>query len=462
MWSSRLFWKLFVVYLVFNAVLGGLFLLTAVDAASIDPQLASLRWSLWGVAAGAMLLALSLTYLAMIRVLRPLNDLTRTVQGMAAGGRDLATPIRSHDEVGQLWRAFVEMQQEVVRQIEQLEVGNDRMVTVLESMDEGILAVDAKERILLANHASRHLLEFAATDPVGRPLLEITRSRPVRDAVAESLRTSKPTQREFETTGPRRRSLSLRVGCLPGEPPPGVVVVLRDVSELRKLENLRRELVANVSHELKTPLASIKAYAETLRLGAVNDADHNMTFVLRIEDQAERLHQLILDMLQIARVEAGDETFEIVDVPLEEIVENCLAMYADVAAAKNIALQARPPGSPIHVRADEEGLATILNNLIDNAIKYTPAQGSVAIGWSSNGKTALIEVADTGIGIAREDQPRVFERFYRVDKARSRELGGTGLGLSIVKHLVQAFGGSLGIESEIGRGSTFRIKLPLA
>jgi two-component system phosphate regulon sensor histidine kinase PhoR len=454
MWSSSLFWKLFLICAALNAVLAALFLTT------IDQPSAAIRWALWGGTAIGTLAAFALTYLAMIRALRPLKDLTRAAENMTAGTGEPATSIRSLDEVGQLSRAFVEMQQEVARRINLLEVSNERMVTVLASMDEGIIAVDARERILLANDAGRRLLEFSAAEAVGRPLLEVTRSRPVRDAVAEALRTGKAAHREFETTAAKRRSLSLRAACLPGSPPPGVVVVLRDVSELRRLENLRRELVANVSHELKTPLASIKAYAETLRLGAVNDAQHNMAFVHRIEDQAERLNQLIIDLLQIARVEAGEETFDIVDVPIDQAVEACLAGYADVAAAKNITLEAHPPGEPIHVRADEEGLATILNNLVDNAIKYTPAAGRVAVSWSANGSAALIEVSDTGIGIARDDQPRVFERFYRVDKARSRELGGTGLGLSIVKHLVQAFGGTVGIESEVGRGSTFRVRLP--
>jgi len=184
-----------------------------------------------------------------------------------------------------------------------------------------------------------------------------------------------------------------------------------------------------------------------------------VAFVSRIEEQAERLHQLILDLIHLARVESGQEAFDIVDVDLAEAVQDCVDQYAAAAAQKEITLLAIAPASPIVVRADEEGIRTILDNLIDNAIKYSPVGGRVAVRWHSDAQGAVLEVQDSGIGIAEKDQARVFERFYRVDKARSREVGGTGLGLAIVKHLAQAFGGSVGLESQPKQGSTFRIRL---
>jgi two-component system phosphate regulon sensor histidine kinase PhoR len=213
---------------------------------------------------------------------------------------------------------------------------------------------------------------------------------------------------------------------------------------------------------LKTPLAAIKAYAETLRLGAVNDPEHNLAFVQRIEEQADRLHQLILDILQIARLEQGQETFEIVPVPLAELIEQCVHQFADAAAVKQIALGVELPSREVAALADEEGVQTILSNLVDNALKYTAAGGRVTIRCRESDDVITLEVEDTGIGIAAKDQSRVFERFYRSDRARSRELGGTGLGLSIVKHLAQSFGGSVGLVSELDRGSTFLVRLPRA
>lgn len=239
-------------------------------------------------------------------------------------------------------------------------------------------------------------------------------------------------------------------------------MVLHDITELRRLENLRREFVANVSHELKTPLASITAYAETLRLGAMDDRENNMRFLVRIEDQAERLHQLILDMLQIARVESGEEAFDITQVLIRRRVDGCCARNLEPAQRKQIDLSIEAPEEDLTVLADEDGLDTILDNLIGNAIKYTPEGGRVYVRWRDNNDYVELEVQDTGVGIAPEHQTRVFERFYRVDKARSRELGGTGLGLSIVKHLCQAFGGSVTLKSVEGEGCTFRIRLPKA
>ncbi len=225
---------------------------------------------------------------------------------------------------------------------------------------------------------------------------------------------------------------------------------------------MRRDFVANVSHELKTPLAGIKAYAETLREGAIHDQEHNIDFLRRIESQAERLEQLILDMLSLARVESGEQPFEMENIDVRTTVSDCLKRHAALAEAKHISLQVEPPESPLAVRADREGLRQILDNLLDNAIKYTPQAGRVTIRWRRDDELAVFEVEDTGIGIATSEQQRVFERFYRVDRARSRELGGTGLGLSIVKHLAQAFGGGVSLRSRPGHGSVFIVRLAVA
>jgi len=261
-------------------------------------------------------------------------------------------------------------------------------------------------------------------------------------------------------------SVAIQATPLPGDPCPGVVLVMHETTELRRLESLRRDFVANVSHELKTPLSSIKAYAETLRNGALEDRDASVTFVERIQEQAERLHHLIVDMLSLARIESAQEVFEIEAVSVQDAVDGCFEIHRAAADAKRIQLVAEPQLPGCSVRADREDLREILDNLVDNAIKYTPADGKVVVRWraveGTAGPMAAIEVEDTGIGISADDLSRVFERFYRVDKARSRELGGTGLGLAIVKHLAQSFGGSVSATSESSRGSTFTVELPLA
>jgi two-component system phosphate regulon sensor histidine kinase PhoR len=236
-----------------------------------------------------------------------------------------------------------------------------------------------------------------------------------------------------------------------------------------------------VSHELKTPLSSIKAYTETLRNGGSHDAETTHRFLGRIEEQSDRLHRLINDMLTLARIESDQQPFEIVAVDLPAIVATCVEDCRAAADAKRIPLSVDPDQLPCRVRVDREGLREILNNLIDNAIKYTPEGGRVTVGWDEvsgvgcqvskaitdtrhltpdTSSVVRISVRDTGIGIKPKDRERVFERFYRVDKARSREMGGTGLGLAIVKHLAQAFGGRVSVESEVGQGSTFCVELP--
>jgi two-component system phosphate regulon sensor histidine kinase PhoR len=384
------------------------------------------------------------------------------VQAASAAGDHQPIFVDSRDELGKLAGAFNQMQRDLARRLDQIQHNSQRLETILGSMTEGVLAVGPRRTILMANEAGRRLLDFATPEPIGRPLLEVTRARPVYEAVGRAFESSTPVVTEFDAPGPARRALSLRAMRLPGDPCPGVMIVLHDMTELRRLENLRRELVANVSHELKTPLTAIKGYAETLSLGAINDPEHNLLFVRRIEEQANRLHELVQDILQIARIETGQEAFDIAAVPVAELIELAARQFADIAASRQITLRAEPPDSDAFVLADEEGVRTILNNLVDNALKYTPAGGRVTIRGVIQAAVVTLEVYDTGIGISYSDQARIFERFYRADKARSRELGGTGLGLSIVKHLALAFGGSVTVESQPGMGATFRVELPRA
>lgn len=470
MWSSRLLLRLALVYIAIQALLWLAMLLILdrwnADGARLieqDPTAAK-EWfamhraSTWYLGASLAAAALLAMLIAAGWVMRPLFRLARGAQAFAFSSRNTS---KEADELSMLRSVFDQMQREIAGRVKQLEENSDRLVTVLGNMAEGVIALDAEANITLANEASRRLLDFVTGDAVGRSLIEVTRIRAVHEAAAAAMRADRVVEAEIEISGVNRRELSLRAKRFPGVPSPGVVIVLYDITELRRLENLRREFVANVSHELKTPLSSIKAYAETLRMGAINDAKHNLGFVQRIEEQAERLHQLIMDMIHIARMESGSQAFEMVDVDMAEIVEISTDYYSEIAEKKQIKLHVQPPTSKLTVRVDEDGLRTVFDNLLDNAIKYTPAGGQIWVRWFAAEGEAIFEVQDTGIGISPSDQIRVFERFFRVDKARSREVGGTGLGLSIVKHLAIAFGGQVGLESQPGKGTTFRVKLPL-
>jgi two-component system phosphate regulon sensor histidine kinase PhoR len=360
-------------------------------------------------------------------------------------------------------------------------------------MVEGVVAVDARQRIVLANEAARRLFDFRPPTVEGRPLLEVIRNHDLHEAVTSVFTTSEPLRLELRRPGPPAKTIDIHVQPLPGEPCEGVVLVIHDTTALRRLEAIRREFVANVSHELKTPLSSIKAYTETLRNGALRDPENCDRFLGRIEEQTERLTRLIMDMLMLARIESDHQAFDFVSLDVLPIVKKCIDDHRGAADAKRITLQstngaAIDARTPCRVRADREGIREMLDNLVDNAIKYTPEGGQISITWSTNGiqppspngqqptsnsprpqhaipspqPTIRISIRDSGIGIKPEDQERIFERFYRVDKARSRELGGTGLGLSIVKHLAQSMNGTVAVSSEVGHGSTFTIELPQA
>jgi len=331
---------------------------------------------------------------------------------------------------------------------------------VLGTMIDGVVVANSSLTLLYVNRAARTLLDLGDKPVVGRLISEVSRSAPLQDVIETALRKSVHQQTELQLI---RQKLTLAVSAAPLdlEPAGGILIVLHDVTELRRLERMRREFVSNVSHELKTPLTSIQAYAETLLSGGLEDEANSRGFVERIQEQAERLQTLILDLLRLARIESDDVAFEIRSVDVGEVVTEYVEDRADLARSKGVSLKTKPAAVPVIASAEAEGLRTIISNLVDNALNYTPAGGRVEVEWGVVDGEVRIEVSDTGVGIPKEHQGRVFERFYRVDRARSRALGGTGLGLSIVKHLAQAFGGRVELESEQGRGSRFIVWLPL-
>ncbi len=368
-------------------------------------------------------------------------------------------------------RRFAASMQATLAEGESLRTGLERDVeqlrVVLGGMSEGVIAIDPRRRLLFANGSADRMFGLGP-QAVGRLVLELIRSPQFQEAVDATLTTRDAFRGEItlpSRENPARsapRVLAIQGAILPGATPAGAVLVFHDVTDLRRLERMRQDFVANVSHELKTPLAAIKAYTETLLDSALHDEEVNVRFLHRIEEQAERLNQLILDLLRLARLESGQEVFHHEPLEVADLLETCVETYRDRAEANGLTLTWEPgPIDPmVRVVADEEAFHQVFDNLIDNAIKYTPTGGWVRVQGAIEGEMVEICVVDSGIGIPRDDLPRVFERFYRVDKARSRELGGTGLGLSIVKHVVGSIGGQVTVESRIGEGTRFRVKLP--
>jgi two-component system phosphate regulon sensor histidine kinase PhoR len=434
---------------------------------SIEEQMHGLRRIVWTVAGLAALAGLGAALWLARQLTRPLRELTAGAERVAAGNFGQKVYAVSRDEVGTLARSFNAMSERLAGLFAQIEEDRQQLRAVLGGMVEGVIAVDAGQKVLFANERAGRLLDFPIDSAVGRKLWEVVRHRAIHQVVRQVIGGTDPYQEELDWAGPQVRTLAVHAARMPHAAGAGAVLVLHDTTELRRLERLRQEFVANVSHELKTPLSVIKVCAETLLGGALDDAENRGHFLQQIDEQASRLHALIIDMLSLARIESGQAAFDFEAVPVASAVAACLERHRARAESKNQILEAAPADTPapsvngeLAAWADEEAVGEILDNLVDNALKYTPVGGRITVRWHGDDGVVCLEVEDTGIGIPETDLPRVFERFYRVDKARSRELGGTGLGLSIVKHLVQALGGSISAASRVGSGTTFSVRLP--
>ncbi len=403
----------------------------------------------------------------LLRCLSVLRQIERGLSSLGQGRPIRPTRTRAPGPVGRLARTFDAVAPELQERIGRLSRDVEQLRVVLGGMAEGVIAIDSRRRLLFANTSADQLFGLGP-QAVGRLLPELIRSPQIQEAVDATLAGPETYRGEIVLPSreiiPRQMSRVLAVhgALLPGPTPAGAVLVFHDVTELRRLERMRQDFVANVSHELKTPLASIKAYTETLLDWALHDENVNVRFLNRIEEQADRLNQLILDLLSLARLESGHEVFQHGPLAVSAVVETCIETHRGRAEAKelDLRLDLGPVGESTLIVADEEAVHQILDNLIDNAIKYTTERGWISVACRLTDDAVELDVADSGIGIPRDDLPRVFERFYRVDKARSREMGGTGLGLSIVKHLIQSIGGQITVESRVGEGTRFTVQLP--
>jgi two-component system phosphate regulon sensor histidine kinase PhoR len=467
MFSSRIFWTAAVGYLIVAACAAwGFGRLAAAESAGSEPAQMGVRGLIWGATLSVATFGLLLTWGVLRMAAVRLALLAETAAAREAGNSVWISPGMLRGSPRNLESAIDSMKGQLETRIEelqrkgrQLQESTERLETVLGSMVEGVVAADENQRVLFANRAARALLDMQGPNPVGRPIWEILRHPRIDEVIRTVLSGGETPALEIDL--PRKHAVvAVMASRLPGNPSSGVVLVFHNVTELRRLENIRREFVSNVSHELKTPLTAIQAYTETLLDGALEEPEHRVRFVERIGEQANRLYALIQDLLRLARIESNENVFDVRSVAVKPVVEACIEEHSAVAQSKSQRLLAEPSAADLNVLADEEGLHTILSNLIDNAVKYTQETGTIAVRWRAEDGVAMIEVQDNGPGIPEEHQPRIFERFYRVDRARSRDVGGTGLGLSIVKHLVQEFGGAIEIRSHAGQGTTFAVRLP--
>jgi two-component system phosphate regulon sensor histidine kinase PhoR len=410
----------------------------------------------------AMAVAFAIGVFVARRVTRPVVEMQTVARRMSEGDFAVHAPVRSPDEIGALGRALNVMAGRLRDRIRALEGEQAKATAILDGMVEGVIAVDGRNLILLMNERARVIFALGPAPVAGRPFLEVIRNADLHEVLRQSRTEDGVSRHELRLSTPVERWLQVNAVrlVLVGEEV-GVVMVLHDVTELRRLEHVRTEFVANVSHELRTPLTAIQGYLETLLGGALEEPEHARKFLEIAFRHTERLGRLLNDLTDLSNIELGKVSLRLNPVSLGDVVDSVLAIIKPKAEAGEVTLTSNVPRDLPQVRADHDRLAQILINLVDNAVKYTPPGRDVVV--RAHGHEAgmiAVTVADTGVGIPRADLARVTERFYRVDKARSRELGGTGLGLAIVKHLVLAHGGELAIESEFGRGTevTFTLR----
>jgi two-component system, OmpR family, phosphate regulon sensor histidine kinase PhoR len=445
---------------------------TAVSLSSINAALDQYRHRILLVALAMAMVAALLTFALVRRITRPVRELEQGAQRFAKGDFSGKIDLPAINELQHLAVALNEMAAQLSERIQTITSQRNEREAILASMSEGVIAVDAGERVLSVNASAALLFGIDRETAIGKLLGEVIRNSAMQEFVKKVLAGARPIESDITLpptvgakNGGRDRFLQVNGTLLRdgGNAPIGALLVATDVSRLRQLETIRKEFVANVSHELRTPLTTIKGFVETLEGGALENREEAARFLGIIAEQVDRLNGIIEDLLSLAVIEREEEARTLV-FSRHSVLETAQAAaknYERAATLKNIALQVSGDAG-CFAKINQPLLEQAIGNLIDNAVKYSDPQRPVSVEVSRKEREIIIVVKDQGIGIAAEHRERIFERFYRVDKARSRKLGGTGLGLSIVKHIASTHGGRVAVESELGKGSTFKIVIPEA
>lgn len=402
-------------------------------------------------------------------ITHPIEKMTKVAQQITNMNYQSRVPAYSNDEVGQLGQAINRMSESLQQQMARIQENERRLQGVMENMMSGIMMIDREERIMLLNPSAEYILGFSSQELLGKKYNEAKQQYEFTKLIQECIETQDSIRDEMVFYYPAERILDIHLSPIAHEDEEwsGVLIVIHDITAVRRLERMRSEFVANVSHELKTPIAAVKGFAETLLAGALNDKETAVSFLQIIFDESERLNRLIGDILELSKIESKRIPMNFSPIYLPEFLERSLSVLRKEAEKKHIELSMLVDDD-IYIEADEDRLRQIIINLLSNGIAYTHDGGKVKVRVEPLDKNVdgdyerlRLIVSDTGMGIPKKDLPRIFERFYRVDKARSRSSGGTGLGLSIVKHLVELHKGTIRVDSEVGVGTRFTIELPV-
>ncbi|WP_261302082.1 two-component system histidine kinase PnpS [Paenibacillus andongensis] len=429
--------------------------------------------SLWYFLISGLILLFLIAGIVSYRIAKgithPIEKMTKVAQQITNMNYQSRVPAYNNDEVGQLGQAINRMSESLQQQMARIQENERRLQGVMENMMSGIMMIDREERIMLLNPSAEYILGFSSQELLGKKYNEAKQQYEFTKLIQECIETQDPIRDEMVFYYPEERILDIHLSPIAHEDEEwsGVLIVIHDITAVRRLERMRSEFVANVSHELKTPIAAVKGFAETLLAGALNDKETAVSFLQIIFDESERLNRLIGDILELSKIESKRIPMNFSPIYLPEFLERSLSVLRKEAEKKHIELSMQVDDD-IYIEADEDRLRQIIINLLSNGIAYTHDGGKVKVrveplDMNADGDYERLRliVSDTGMGIPKKDLPRIFERFYRVDKARSRSSGGTGLGLSIVKHLVELHKGTIRVDSEVGVGTRFTIELPV-
>ncbi len=417
---------------------------------------------IWPVILAIFLTAAVISIIVSRSLSRRIHRLRQFADRAAAGDFTPLEKDYARDGLSDLAQSLSGTVAQLGQSIHTLTEERNRSAAILASMIEGVAVVSGDERILYCNAAFEQILELPEGSTQNKKLVEALRQVELVSAVRQVLSGGTQVTGEVEVGTVRPRNFSVTAAPVPTSGTTSAVLVLHDITELRRLERVRRDFVANVSHEFKTPLTAIQGFAETLLGGALEDKANRARFVDIIREHARRLARLTDDLLKLSRIEAGRLELEMLPIRVEALVNGCVETARLKAEAKGLRISVSLPPNLPPVRGDGAQLGEVLQNLLDNALQYTPHGGQIDVSAALNGQGITLTVADTGIGIPESELERIFERFYRVDAARSREAGGTGLGLAIARHIVDAHGGRIWVESTVGQGSRFHFQIAVA
>ncbi len=467
MFKNKLFWKIFTSYIILlslSLALSGYFAIKVIKGYYSDPLTGNLESNIKTIIV-YILLTFAITLVMGFILLRintsPLLNITQIAQNFARGNFARKAEIASSDEMGELADAINTMGAELQSKMQIILDDKNKLDAIMAHMSDAIITTDLEERIILINNAAKTMFGIAKVTLSKNYLWEKIRNEKLRTLVRETIKTQATRTSEIEILSPEKKLLQTDLSPIQiDKDTHGILLVFHDITELRKLENTRREFVTNVSHELRTPLASIKGYVETLLENNALRHEDTQEFLSIIMKHTQRLDNLIKDILELSKLDSHDLTIELHNLDIQPCIENIFSHYKEHCVGKNQSLELDIPHRIPTIETNEYFLRQLLTNLLDNAIKYTSKGGRIGLKIEPVNKSLRFEISDTGIGIPEEHIPRIFERFYRVDPARSREMGGTGLGLSIVKHIVHLHHGSIKVESAVNVGSKFIITIP--